>query len=76
VKKRWQLSQKRAQAWKYPRLLANCKTRFQKYGKLENEILDAELRAKTARMLESEIHASALALVKALAGLRRRPSKP
>jgi len=50
--------------------------RFQKYGKLENEILDAELRAKTARMLESEIHASALALVKALAGAEARPSKP
>ncbi|MDM7912768.1 MAG: hypothetical protein QUS09_06695 [Methanotrichaceae archaeon] len=42
--------------------------RFQKYGKLEAEILDSELRAKTARMLESEIHASALALVRALAG--------
>ncbi len=42
--------------------------RFQKYGKLESEILDSELRAKAAKMLENEIHASALALVKALAG--------
>lgn len=42
--------------------------RFQKYGKLESEIYDPELRSKTAKMIESEIHASALGLVRALAG--------
>jgi Xaa-Pro aminopeptidase len=42
--------------------------RFQKYGKLENEIFDSELRAKAAKMLEAEIHAGALDLVRALAG--------
>lgn len=42
--------------------------RFQKYGKLEDEILDPELRTKTAQLLEYEIQESALALVRARAG--------
>lgn len=42
--------------------------RFNKYSKLESEILDPELREKTAKLIEYEIHENALALVKARAG--------
>jgi ABC-type uncharacterized transport system ATPase subunit len=42
--------------------------RFNKYSKLESDILDPELREKTAKLIEYEIHESALALVRARAG--------
>ena len=42
--------------------------RFQKYGKLETDVYDSELRAKAAAGLEAEIHESAVGLVRALAG--------
>jgi len=42
--------------------------RFRKYGSLDIDITDAELRSKTGRLLQDEIYQGAVFLVQALAG--------
>ena len=42
--------------------------RFRKYGSLDTDIIDPELRSKAGRLLRDEIYQGAVSLVQALAG--------